>query len=283
MSRADSIRQTASIARWVSEAVTRVDQNRIRSSRARSRGIARLRTPGRLDNRRHARASLRGRLVRGDRTHGPARRHTRGRHRRRRRGARGSDEDAGRRTATWALTATRSQSSRKAACWYSTPTARRRAPRPCSPRFAGSHRSPYATSSTRIGTGTTGMAPRSITDAFPDVRVVAQEKTRALMVGPGDRVQSSRPRRSISRTTSRAFEQAVGRRRKRRRRRLRIWPRSRRVSMTTVFSRAEACRAARVAERSRIRTAELHLGEPPHRGPARGTRRHARRQLSVSA
>ena len=40
-----------------------------------------------------------------------------------------------------------------------------------------------ATSSTRTGIGITGTAPRS-TAAFPDVKVIAHEKTRAMMAGP---------------------------------------------------------------------------------------------------
>ena len=41
-----------------------------------------------------------------------------------------------------------------------------------------------ATSSTRTGTGITGTAPRSTQRAFPDVHIVAHEKTRAMMMGP---------------------------------------------------------------------------------------------------
>ncbi len=60
----------------------------------------------------------------------------------------------------------------------------RRRRRPCSPKFAGSLTSRSATLSIRTGIGIIGTGTETYLQAFPDLRVVAHEKERAMMIGP---------------------------------------------------------------------------------------------------
>ena len=89
-----------------------------------------------------------------------------------------------RRTATSASTATRSRFSRATASSCSTPTARRRPRRPSSPSIRTLTDQPVRYVVNSHWHWDHWYGTETYQRAFPDVRIVAHEKTRELMMGP---------------------------------------------------------------------------------------------------
>ena len=98
---------------------------------------------------------------------------------------------APRRTAKSGSTAIRSPSSAATACWCSTPTARHRPPPRCSRKSGRSRSQPVRYVVNSHWHWDHWYGTEVYTQAFPDVKVIAHEKTRMMMAGPA--IEFNRP------------------------------------------------------------------------------------------